>query len=135
MFALIRVIVRALKWLVTGGVASAGAFGTSAVVALLAGVLLVGQDLAVWAFDGFLGVVSYALSALELPDMPSIQDQVDKLAGGGSQNIDPMGKISLNIGQTLIYVWKQSGLTDALSIIAAALGVKLVMKLIPLVRL
>jgi hypothetical protein len=46
-----------------------------------------------------------------------------------------MGKISLNIGQTLIYVWKQSGLTDALSIIAAALGVKLVMKLIPLVRL
>jgi hypothetical protein len=75
------------------------------------------------------------LSALELPDMPSIQDQVDKLAGGGSQNIDPMGKISLNIGQTLIYVWKQSGLTDALSIIAAALGVKLVMKLIPLVRL
>lgn len=135
MLAVVMALLRGLKWI--GGFLTGMSIGGVVLSsASLLALFTVGQDLFVWSLDQLLGLVVAALSGVDLGDMPSIQDHVDDLAGMGGNRLTVRDMtVEFAIGSTLMWVWGKVGMTQALGIIASAVAVKLVLRLIPFVRL
>ncbi|MCA1939423.1 MAG: hypothetical protein LDL26_00360 [Caenispirillum bisanense] len=137
MVQLLMALLRGLKW-IGGLLLGTNGLGIAIGAASLAALLTVGQDLAVWVFDEALGVVVLALGSVVVPDFPTPQDLVDAVLALGVVTIDVGAGVEpmrIDAGGVILWVWSQLAFGPALAIVAAAVGVKLVLRLIPFVRL
>lgn len=136
MVHLLIALLRGLKF-IGGALVGSGGLGLAIGGASLLALFAVGQDVALWVFDEALGVVVFALDGIPMPDIPTPQALVNAVADLGVVTIDVGGgkPIEINAAGIIFWVWGQLGFASGLAIVAAAMGIKLVLRLIPLVRL